>query len=65
VRFDPALAEWEQVLCFSPETSGGLLLALASDRAQAAQEEARARGQELWDIGEVSDHEGIEVVLSL
>lgn len=62
VRFDPGLAEWEHVLCFSPETSGGLLIALPPEQVEAAQSEALARGQALWEIGEVTENEGIVVI---
>lgn len=62
VRFDPGLAEWEQVLCFSPETSGGLLIALPPEQAEAARREALARGQDLWEIGEVIENDGIVVI---
>lgn len=62
VRFAPDLEEWQQVLCFSPETSGGLLMALPPDRAAAAQAAAQARGLDLWRVGEVTAGEEIEVV---
>ncbi len=65
VRFDPALAEWQQVLCFSPETSGGLLMALPPARAQAALAAAQARGIDLWRVGEVTAGPGMEVTASL
>ncbi len=61
VRFDPAIAEWQQVLCFSPETSGGLLMAVAPDQAGPACHSAAARGLGLWEIGEVFAGSGIEV----
>ena len=62
VRFDPALEEWQQVLCFSPETSGGLLMAVSAEQAQAARQSAAAAGLELVEIGEVTAAPGIEVV---
>jgi len=60
VRFDERLDEARQVLCFAPETSGGLLLAVHPDRlAEVLQAAAPA-----WEIGEViaSDRPGIEVL---
>lgn len=54
VRFDPALSEWQQVLCFSPETSGGLLMAISPYQAAPAQRAAADIGLSLWDIGEVT-----------
>ncbi|NLE76837.1 MAG: selenide, water dikinase SelD, partial [Chloroflexi bacterium] len=61
VRFDPAI-EWEmQLLLFTPETSGGLLIALPSDAAERFLERYRARGQQAWVVGEVVAGEGVEV----
>ena len=50
VTFDPALREEQQVLCFSPETSGGLLVALP----RAHCDEFMARVDEAWVVGEVT-----------
>jgi len=61
IRFAPAIAEWRQVLCFSPETSGGLLIAVAPDQAEPARQAALAQGLKLWEIGEVVAGSGIEV----
>jgi selenide,water dikinase len=61
IRFDPSLEEWRQVLCFSPETSGGLLMALPPDRVQAAQRAAQEAGVSLPEIGSVVEEEGIGV----
>lgn len=62
VRFDPRLEEARQMLCFSPETSGGLLLAVSPDRVPALLE----RLGQAWAIGEVVAMEppGIEVLLA-
>jgi selenide,water dikinase len=51
-----------QQLLYTPETSGGLLIALApaeADRLEALYGEA---GQPVWRVGEVLEGEGIEVV---
>ena len=53
VDFAPEMAEWEQMLCFGPETSGGLLMALAPEDAERALAAARAQGIDLWPIGSV------------
>ncbi len=50
------------MLLFTPETSGGLLIALPpaeADRLEALCQEA---GQAVWRVGEVVEGEGIEVV---
>lgn len=62
VRFDPVLAEWQRVLCFGPETSGGLLMALPAGRSEPARLAAAAQGLELWEIGEVIPGDAIEVL---
>jgi selenide,water dikinase len=49
VRFDPQLSEAQQTLCFAPETSGGLLLAVPPlDTGQVL-----ARLEHAWVIGDV------------
>jgi selenide,water dikinase len=62
VGFDPAMEEWEQVLCFGPETSGGLLMAFAPDDAEQALADARTRGIDLWPIGRVVEGDTIQIV---
>ncbi len=62
MRFDSSLEEWRQVLCFSPETSGGLLLAMPPERAEPARRAAVERGVTLWEIGSVVAGEGLEVL---
>jgi selenide,water dikinase len=49
VRFDPRLTEAQQTLCFAPETSGGLLLAVRPERVQ----EVLDRLEAAWVVGEV------------
>jgi selenide,water dikinase len=56
------LAEEMQMLLFTPETSGGLLVALAPAEADRLEELCRRAGQSVWRVGEVVDGEGIEVV---
>ena len=62
VGFDPAMEEWEQVLCFGPETSGGLLMAFAPEDAEQALADARTRGINLWPIGRVVEGDTIQIV---
>ncbi len=61
VLFDPAMEEWEQMLCFGPETSGGLLIALAPEDAEAALQDAREQGLPLWPIGRVVEGDSIRI----
>ncbi len=62
VDFSAKLQEWEQTLLFDAQTSGGLLLAVPAAQATAFTDRAAELGQPLWQIGEVMDGEGIEVV---
>jgi selenide,water dikinase len=60
-KFGAELDEWQQLLCFSPETSGGLLMAVTSDRVGDAIELAARADLELADVGEVVSGAGIQV----
>lgn len=61
VTFDPSIDEANQMLLFDPQTSGGLLLAVPPDIVPPFLEEAARIGQAVWQVGEVTDHAGIEV----
>jgi selenide,water dikinase len=56
------LEEEMQMLLFTPETSGGLLIALPPDDADRLEVLYREAGQSVWRVGEVVAGEGIEVV---
>jgi selenide,water dikinase len=62
VSFPLVMEEWEQVLCFGPETSGGLLMALDPQDAERALQDARAQGVDLWPIGRVVAGDSIQVI---
>jgi selenide,water dikinase len=53
VEFAPELAGWQRQICFSPETSGGLLIALPAEAAASALREAAKSGLEATEIGSV------------
>jgi selenide,water dikinase len=61
VHFDPAMDEPAQMLLFDPQTSGGLLLGVPSEKLEALEARARALNQPIWVIGEVKKGEGIRV----
>jgi selenide,water dikinase len=61
VTFEPDVSTDVRRLLFSPETSGGLLLAAPADRADALLGAARSAGQEIWEIGTVRAGRGIHV----
>jgi selenide,water dikinase len=52
-----------EMLLFTPETSGGLLIALPPSEGERLEELCRQAGQAVWRVGEVVDGEGIEIVL--
>jgi selenide,water dikinase len=62
VRFATGIEEAEQMLAFDAQTSGGLLLAVPPGKMEALMERAAQVGQVLWEVGEVVEGEGIEVV---
>ena len=49
-------------LLFDPQTSGGLLAAVPPDKVGAVRAELGEQGVECWEIGEVVEGRGIEVV---
>ncbi len=63
VRFGPGLEYEQQMLLFTPETSGGLLISLAPAEAEQYTRAAAELGQSVWQIGEVlAGDPGIEVL---
>jgi selenide,water dikinase len=61
VSFD-GIEEEMQMLLFTPETSGGLLIALPPEEAVRLEELYREASQPVWRVGDVVDGEGIEVL---
>jgi selenide,water dikinase len=56
------IAEEMQQLLYTPETSGGLLIALPPADADHLERLYQEAGQTVWRVGEVVEGEGIEVV---
>ena len=56
------LGEEMQMLLFTPETSGGLLIALPPAEAKRLTALYRQAGQPVWHVGEVVAGQGVEVV---
>ncbi len=61
VTFADAIGDEMRLLLFTPETSGGLLLAMPPDRLAELRALAAEAGQALWVVGEVVEGFGIEV----
>jgi selenide,water dikinase len=58
------IADEMQQLLYTPETSGGLLIALPPADADRLEELYRAAGQPVWSVGDVVEGQGIEVLPS-
>jgi len=61
VTFAEAIGDELRLLLFTPETSGGLLLAVPADRLAELLALAAEVGQPMWVVGEVVEGFGIEV----
>lgn len=61
VSFAPGVEEYQQMLLFDPQTSGGLLLAVPQNSLDKFMAKAERAGQPVWEIGEVVEGEGIRV----
>ena len=61
VHFGSSIDEELQLLLFTPETSGGLLIALPEGDVGGLLARCEALGQQAWIVGDVTEGEGIEV----
>jgi len=62
ICFAPSIPEWMQMLLYTPETSGGLLIAVAESKLGELIGLFDREGQSHWIIGRVVGGKGIEVV---
>jgi len=62
VRFAPEIDEPSQMLLFDAQTSGGLLLCVSPEKLPGLLRRAAEMGQVLWEVGDVVEGDGIEVL---
>ncbi len=63
VTFAPGLSEEMQLLLFTPETSGGLLVAVSPEKLALLQELFDTASHPCWIIGEVVEGQGVAVTV--
>ena len=61
VEFESGVSDEMQSLLFTPETSGGLLVAFARDKLQTLTALFADKEEPIWVIGEVMEGKGIQV----
>ena len=62
VTFQRQLEEFQELLLFDAQTSGGLLMAVKPDALPGLLADAEKSGQPLWEIGEVTAGDQITVI---
>ncbi len=63
VEFAPGISDEMRQLLFTPETSGGLLVAVPPDKVERLTALFASEGQACWIVGEVTEGQGIQVRL--
>jgi selenide,water dikinase len=61
VTFERELEEWQKMLLFDPQTSGGLLMSVPREKIEAFQKRAVEMNLPIWVIGEVAEGDGVWV----
>ncbi len=64
VRFADVVGEAEKMLLFDPQTSGGLLIAVPSDRLGTFGHEMETRAAPWWRIGEVTARADVGIIVT-
>lgn len=65
VQFDESIDEYNQMLLFDAQTSGGLLVSLSAEKLEPFMEKASTLGIDVWPIGIVEEGKGLRVVETL
>lgn len=63
VSFDAGVSDWQQMLLHDPETSGGLLIPISSDKADALIASLHKSGVGAWRIGHARAGKGVHVMV--
>jgi len=61
INFSDAIDEENQMMLFDPQTSGGLLLGVPSQKLEKFQARAEELGQQVWVVGEACSDTGIQI----
>lgn len=61
VKFADSIDEQNQMLMFDPQTSGGLLLGVPTEKLSALEQRAAQLDQPLWVVGSVTAGSGIQI----
>lgn len=62
VTFERDLAEWQKMMLFDPQTSGGLLMAVPAAKVDAFLSRAQDMHQPAWVIGKAVPGQGVHVI---
>jgi selenide, water dikinase len=64
VEFAPGVSDEMRQLLFTPETSGGLLVAIPSNKVELTKKLFSESGHPLWIVGDVTEGHGLKIVRS-
>lgn len=62
VTFARDLEDWQKMMLFDPQTSGGLLMAVPSEKTDTLLARAKEMNQPAWVIGSVAQGNGVHVI---